>query len=162
LTRGLNGPEPLDLDPTARERPAARAAAGGAGGEVGAAALRWRRAITRSRPRFHVRLEREASSRRGGSNWGNWKGRGQPGTAAGGEKRRSPSGTVVRAWGRPERGKEPAASALTTRGNFCSAWMSTGCSEAAARQAPEPGGNGGGGSGVRVLRVGKRRLRCGG
>jgi hypothetical protein len=35
LTRGLNGSEPLDLDPTARERRAARAAAGGAGGEVG-------------------------------------------------------------------------------------------------------------------------------
>jgi hypothetical protein len=65
LTRGLNGSEPLDLDPTARERLAARAAARGAGGEVGAAALHRRRAITRSRPQFHVRLGREASSQRG-------------------------------------------------------------------------------------------------
>jgi hypothetical protein len=99
LTRGLNGSEPLDLDPTARERPAARAAAGGAGGEVGAAALRRRRAITRSRPWFHVRLGREASSRHGGSNWGTWKGRGQPWTAAGDERRSGPLGIVVRAWG---------------------------------------------------------------
>jgi hypothetical protein len=148
-----NGSEPLDLDPTARERLAARAAAGGADGEVRAAALRRRRAITRSRPRFRVRLGREASSRCGGSNWGLWEGRGRPWTAAGGERRRGTSGIVVRAWGRPERGKRTAASVLTTRGNFWSAWVSTRSSEAAVRQAPEPSGNGGGsGSGVRVLR----------
>jgi hypothetical protein len=112
LTRGLNGSEPLDLDPTARERPAARAAAGGAGGEVGAAALRQRRAITRSRPRFHEWLRREASSRRGRSNWGTWKGRGQPWTAAGGERRSGPSGIVLRARkseGREEGGRKASS-----------------------------------------------------
>jgi hypothetical protein len=104
-------------------------------------------AMTRFRPPVWLGPELGGSAREGDPNWGVKKVRQRPWMAAGGERRRGATVSTRSHGESGERGFNRLGRVVTPRRSSCSSRATAGSGEAAARLAPEHGGDGGGGGG---------------